>query len=45
MDKLEPELFLDLKTGAAGLDPTWYKKLQNPLPPKFRTVPAIALRC
>ncbi|MEV6813270.1 hypothetical protein [Micromonospora sp. NPDC051296] len=45
VNELEPELFLDLKTGAKGLDTTWYRDLQNQLPRDFRNTPAITVRC
>ncbi|QOC93766.1 hypothetical protein [Micromonospora craniellae] len=44
-NELQPELFLDLKTGAKGLDSTWYEALMNQLPRAFRNVPAITVRC
>ncbi|WP_433116336.1 hypothetical protein [Micromonospora sp. CA-246542] len=45
VDELRPELILDLKTGAKGLETKWYGDLQNQLPARYRNVPAITVRC
>lgn len=45
VNELRPELFLDLKTGAKGLETKWYGDLQNQLPARYRNVAAITVRC
>jgi len=44
-DRLKPELLLDLKTGAEGLDETWYDELLDQLPDGYENVPVLAIRC
>ncbi len=44
-ERLKPELFLDLKTGAEGLDDNWYDELVDQLPKGYDKVPAFAVRC
>ncbi|GAA1029158.1 hypothetical protein GCM10009557_16650 [Virgisporangium ochraceum] len=44
-DRLQPEFFIDLKTGDTGLDNKWYGELNDQLPPGYRNLPVIAIRC
>ncbi|WBB91297.1 hypothetical protein [Verrucosispora sp. WMMC514] len=45
VSELEPELFLDLKTGAKGLELKWYEDLKRQLPERYQSIPAITVRC
>jgi hypothetical protein len=44
-DRLKPDLFLDLKTGAEGLDDGWYDELVDQLPKGYEKTPVFAVRC
>jgi hypothetical protein len=44
-DRLKPELFLDLKTGADGLTEKWYDELLDQVPKGYEKTPVFAVRC